>query len=363
MARIFTVTLAIIIALLGLIFIWPAKVDPAYWEEPVAPTLTGILEPRGRLGLAEEIGRGIISNSEDIAIDPDGNIYASQTNGSISKLTSDNGVWSAETMAQVSEYPALGLQWDNQGNLIVAASDGLYAVNIASGEVETLSTSVNGRAFGFADDLDIGPDGIIYFTDASWKWPNAVGEPSYQYDMAENRPYGSLLSFDPRSGETRSLVEDLYFANGVAMAADGRSVFFLETYRYRLSRYWIEGPQAGTMEIIDDNLPGIPDGLMGDGQGNLYIAMDTQRVPILRFLHQNPFLTRLITKLPESIWLRAGTPQGFILKMTEGGEYLDSYHDPDGRFGFIANVIPDQNGDLWIGSLDEDVIGRFSPPQ
>ena len=362
MARIFTITLALLIGLLGLLLIWPAKVDPAYWEEPVAPPMTGLLEPSGRLAEAEEIGRGLISNSEDIAIDPNGNIYASQTDGSISRLIQDNNSWTAETIAQVSDFPALGLQWNAEGHLIVAASDGLYSVDVVTGEVETLSTNVDGRAFGFADDLDIGPDGTIYFTDASWKWPNTIGEPSYQYDMAENRPYGSLLAFDPDTGETRSLVEELYFANGVAMAADGRSVFFLETYRYRLSRYWIEGPEAGSVEIIDDNLPGIPDGLMGDGEGNLYIAMDTQRVPILRFLHQNPFLTRLITKLPESVWLRAGTPQGFILKMTEGGEYLDSFHDPDGRFGFIANVVPDENGDLWIGSLDQDVIGRFSPP-
>ena len=159
------------------------------------------------------------------------------------------------------------------------------------------------------------------------------------------------------------LKEDLYFANGVAMASDGRSVFVLETYRYRLSRFWLDGPRAGEWEIVDDNLPGIPDGLLSDGEGRLYIAMDTQRVPLIHFLHANPFITRLITKLPRSVWARGGRPKGFILVMSEDGEYLDSYHDPDGRFGFIANVVPSEDGTLWIGSLTEDVIGRYSPPR
>ena len=120
---------------------------------------------------------------------------------------------------------------------------------------------------------------------------------------------------------------------------------------------------TGEVEIVDDNLPGIPDGLMGDGTGRLYIAMDTQRVPLLRILHENPVLTRMVTKLPDAVWMRAGTPAGFLLEMDEDGTYRDSFHDPDGRFGFIANVVPDEAGNLWIGSLTEGVVGRYERPE
>lgn len=363
MNRIIIAFLGSLIALIGLWVLWPAKVEPAYWDEPPAPELTGALEPRGRLGAATEIGRGQILNSEDIVLSDDGILYASQIDGSVVSLTPSADGWDVRTIAQISQHPALGLQWDANGALIVAASDGLYSLDTATGEVTTLVTEIDGRPLGFADDLDIGPDGTIYFTEASWKWINRRGSPSYQYDMAENRPYGLLLAYDPTTGQTRTLQDNLYFANGVAMAADGHSVFVLETYRFQLSRYWIDGPRAGEWEIVDDNLPGIPDGLMGDGNGRLFIGMDTQRVPLLRLLHRNPFLTQMLTKLPESIWLQAGTPQGFVLVMSEDGEYLDSYHDPDGRFGFITNVIEGPDGDLWIGSLTEDVVARFTPPQ
>lgn len=349
-------------ALLLLWWIWPSTVDPAYWDDPEPPALTGVLEPRGRLISADIVGAGLMDRSEDIALAPDGSVFVSEHHGGLVRLWEEDGIWQGENFVHVTDAPALGLQWDAHGRLIVAASNGLYAVDIETRTVETLVTQLAGRPLGFADDLDIGPDGRIYFSEASWKWVNTIDRLSYPYDMAENRPYGLLAAFDPQTGETEVLADSLYFANGVAMAADGRSVFVLETYRYRLSRYWLEGPRAGELEIVDDNLPGIPDGVMGDGEGRLYIAMDTQRVPLMAFLHRNPFVTRMLTKLPEWVWLRAGTPKGFILVMTEDGEYLDSYHDPDGRFGFIANVVPAENGDLWIGSLDRPWAGRFTPP-
>ena len=362
MARLFFVTLAAIAALLIVWLLWPSRVDPAYWDEPEPPTLTGVLEQRGRLGDAELIGAGQIAFSEDVAPAPDGSVYTGQPDGSVMRLARDGEAWRAEIIAQLTDKPVLGLRFGPDGRLYAAASDGLYAINVETGNSEVLTQEAAGRPLAFADDLDIGPDGTVYFSEASWKWANpGHGEMSYHLDMAENRPYGLLLAWRPDTGETEVLQDGLYFANGVAMAADGRSVFVIETYRYRLSRYWLEGERAGEFETVADNLPGIPDGVSSDGEGRLYIAMDTVRVPIMRLLHRNPFLTRMITKLPEWVWLRAGTPQGFVLVMDEEGNYLDSYHDPDGRFGFIANAQPYQ-GDIWIGSLTEGVIGRFSPP-
>lgn len=358
------IILGVVLALALLWWLWPARVDPAYWDEPEPPALTGVLEPRGRLAGAELIRHPLLHTSEDVAIGPDGAVYSGQHDGTIVRLRRTDDGWDGETVAQVTDgYSVLGLQWDADGHLVAAAIDGLYRIDVDTGAVTLLSTGETEHPLAFADDLDIGPDGTIYFSEASWRWGAGTGTPQYAYDMAENRPYGLLYALDPETGEMTVLQDGLYFANGVAMSADGQAVYVLETYRYRLSRYWVGGPRAGEFEIVAENLPGIPDGLMGDGQGRLYIAMDTQRLPIMRFLHRNPFLTEMITKLPESVWLRAGTPQAFVLVVDEDGNYLDSYHDPDGRFGLLANVVPDANGDLWLGSLTEPVIGRFSPPE
>lgn len=361
-------TLAIILGIFGVLFLvwwaWPARVDPAHWDEPEPPPLTGVLEPRGRLAEAELISHPLLHTSEDVAIGPDGAVYSGQHDGSIVRLVREGEGWAGDTVAQVTDgFSVLGLQWDAQDRLIAAAIDGIYAVNVESGEVTRLSTGETEYPLAFADDLDIGPDGTIYFSEASYRWGAGQGTPQYAYDMAENRPYGLLYALDPATGEMEVLADGLYFANGVAMSADHRAVYVLETYRYRLSRYWLEGPQAGELEIVAEDLPGIPDGLMGDGQGRLYIAMDTQRVPIMRFLHRNPFWTRMITKLPEWVWLRPGETKAFVLVVDEEGNYLDSFHDPDSRFGMLANVVPDDEGSLWLGSLTQPVIGRYELPE
>ncbi|MHA6288868.1 SMP-30/gluconolactonase/LRE family protein [Maricaulis sp. CAU 1757] len=351
-----------VVALMAVWLIWPSKVDPAVWLEPDPPALTGPLEPRGRLATAELIAPDGLLNSEDLALGPDGSVFASQIDGTLAELRRVDGNWQIVQSYPIAQAPALGLQWHPDGRLIVAASDGVYALDTASGAVASLTRTAAGRPLGFADDLDIADDGTIYFTEASWKWANRLDQPSYHYDMAENRPYGALVALDPRTGETRILADDLYFANGVAMASDQRSVFFIETYRYRLSRYWLAGPRAGEVDIVADNLPGIPDGVTADGNGRLLIAMDTQRVPLMRLLHEQPFLTRMLTKLPDWVWLRGGRPKGFVLVVDESGTFIDSYHDPDGRFGYIANVVPGENGEMWIGSLTAPVIGRFEAP-
>lgn len=348
-------------ALFGLWHVWPSPFDPEFWDEPEPPAMTGVLEPRGRLAAAEILAEGLVHSSEGIALAPDGAVYASQPDGSLVRVRLAGGEARVETVAQVTAAPGLGLQWLADGRLGAAFSDGLYAVDVRTGAVELLANAHDGLRFGFANDLDVAADGTIYFTDSSWRWPNEVPAQSFIFDMVENRAYGRLLAHDPHSGETRQLLDGLYYPNGVALAADGRSLFFVETFRYRLNRYWLSGPRAGELERVAENLPGIPDGLRADGAGNLYIGMDTQRVPLLRFLHRNPYWARMITKLPRAIWLRAGPPRGLILKLTEDGEYLDSWHDPDGRFGYIANVVPADDGTLWIGSLTNPVIGRFRP--
>ena len=360
--------LAIFIGALAVLFAiwwaWPATVNPAFWDEPEPPALTGVLEPRGRLADAEQIRHPLVHSAEDVAIGPDGAVYTGQHDGSLVRLRRSGDGWEAETVAMVNAgYSVLGLQWDHDGHLVAAAIDGIYRVDVGTGDVTRLSTGETGYPLAFADDLDIGPDGTIYFSEASYRWGAGAGAPQYAYDMAENRPYGLLYALDPDTGEMEVLADGLYFANGVAMSADNRAVYVLETYRYRLSRYWLEGPRAGELDVVAENLPGIPDGLMGDGQGRLYIAMDTQRVPIMRFLHRNPFWTRMITKLPEWVWLRPGATRAFVLVVDEEGNYLDSYHDPDERFGMLANVVPDGEGNLWLGSLTQPVIGRYAPPE
>lgn len=93
------------------------------------------------------------------------------------------------------------------------------------GVIELLSDEAEGLKFKLTDAVDIGPDGTLYFTDASYKY---TVEHAF-FDLIEGKPHARLLSYDPSTKQTKVLVKDLYFANGVAVSADKTFVIFCET--------------------------------------------------------------------------------------------------------------------------------------
>ena len=93
-----------------------------------------------------------------------------------------------------------------------------------------LTDSGGGRRLNFTDALDIAPDGIIWFSDASERWDVSTGG---LLDFWESRPTGRLLRYDPASGTTTVALDSVDFANAGASrtaaaqsgaAAEGRVI-------------------------------------------------------------------------------------------------------------------------------------------
>ncbi len=57
--------------------------------------------------------------------------------------------------------------------------------------------------------------------------------------------------------------------------ADGSAVVFAETMGRRLSKYWLTGPQAGTVTPFAVHLPGMPDNISTGSDGRIWVAMVT----------------------------------------------------------------------------------------
>lgn len=93
------------------------------------------------------------------------------------------------------------------------------------GKVRLLTDQAEGVKFRLTDSVDVAKDGMVYFTDASYKY--SLSE--FILDFFEGKPHGRLLSYNPRTKRTTVLVRDLYFANGVAVSPDQNSVVFCET--------------------------------------------------------------------------------------------------------------------------------------
>ena len=193
--------------------------------------------------ILEQIAVGDVNGPEAIAFDGNGLMYTANEDGRIIVLNRDGS--NPQDYAQTGGRP-LGLKFDLQGNLIVAdAFQGLLSID-TTGQITVLSTSFAGVPFMLTDDLDIGSDGTIYFSDASSV--NNLGNHTNDW----GQPNGRLLSYNPNTGITLLLLDSLYFANGVALSNDESYLLVNETAMGLTRRYWLSGPNYGQTEVFSN---------------------------------------------------------------------------------------------------------------
>jgi sugar lactone lactonase YvrE len=328
----------------------PSPIAPLAWKPQTAPRVTGVLEPNDTLMKAELLAQGQIHGPEDTAVDAQGRVYAGLHDGRVVRIGIDG---KPETFAATGGRP-LGMDFDAQGDLILAdAYKGLLRID-PQGHIKVLATEAEGVPFVFTDDLDIASDGRIYFTDASSKFQ----QPDYLLDLLEGRPYGRLMRFDPASGKTEVLLDGLYFANGVALSQNEDFVLVNETYRYRIQRYWLKGDKAGTHDLFADNLPGMPDNLQGDRAGTFWVALPTPRKSDADFLQNQPWIKAQLAKLPRALWPKP-TSYGLAIALNEQGEIVQSLHDTSGTHLRMVTSVKPVGDYLYLGSLDNDRIGKL----
>jgi sugar lactone lactonase YvrE len=333
--------------------VFPAPIDPEAYSPDKAPELTGVLSSNISLIDAELLALGKIHGPEEVAMDVKGRTYAGTQDGKIIRLL-PNGM--VETFAVTQGRP-LGIQFDINNNLIVCdAYKGPLSID-PEGKITELTTSAADIPFKLTDALDISSVGTIYFTDASHKYD----QKSYLYDLLESRPYGRFLAYDPSTGQTKVLLKDLYFANGVALSQQEDFVLINETYRYRIIRYWLKGPQAGSHEIFIDNLPGFPDNISSNRKGTFWLALFTVRNKVMDTLHPIPFFKAQLSKLPKIFWPKP-KPYGLVLALDETGRITQSLHETTGEHLKEITSAREYDGYLYLGSLTNDRIGKYKLP-
>jgi len=330
---------------------WPVPITPASWTPPDAPILAGQIQQNSRLTTTQRLSLGTGFGPEDVALDAQGRIYGGFEDGRIIQLKADGS--QPRVFADTHGRP-LGLSFDQTGNLIVAdAIKGLLSVN-PNGEVTALSTGADGIPFACTNDLDVAADGTIYFTDASSKFPLT----KFTLDLLEHQPNGRLLAFDPKTKSTRTILKDLYFANGVAVSPDQSFLLVVDTGMYRVRRVWLNGPKQGQSETFIDNLPGFPDGISSNGKDKFWLALVTPRDSVFDRLLPNPFLRKVVSRLPAFLQ-PAPKRYSFVLGLDLNGRVIDNLQDGSPScYAEIANVV-EHDGALYFGSIGESTLGRF----
>ena len=339
-----------IVLVVAYLMAWPVPINPSAWTPPAAPDLAGPYAQNSELAKIQRLPVSSFA-PEDVAFDNQDRIYCGTDDGIIYRLQPDGT--NPEVFIQTKGRP-LGLIFDHEGNLIVAdAAIGLMSIS-PDQKATVLSTEAGGVPFKCTNDLDVAADGTIYFTDASSKFPLT----QLKADLLEHQPNGRFLAYDPTTKQTRVLMNDLYFANGVAVSPDQSFVLVNDTGAYRIWRYWLRGPKAGQSDIFIDNLPGFPDGISSNGRDTFWVALVNRRDPALDWMHPHPFLKKMVLRMPN--FLQPNIKRyGFALGLDATGKVIHNLQDPSPTcFTQIANVV-EHKGKLYFGSIGEKAIGQM----
>jgi hypothetical protein len=188
-----------LVLVVGYLAAWPTPIAPAAWEASSAPALEGPYAPNDRLAKVEWLGRGSVRGPEAVAVDAGGRVHTGTLDGRIVRFDPTTGAF--ETIASTGGRP-LGLAFDRAGNLLICdAGRGLLSL-APSGEISVLATEQGGVPFRLPDDVDVGSDGTVYFTDASSRF----GIEQIREDVLEHAGNGRLLAWRPATRKVELLL-------------------------------------------------------------------------------------------------------------------------------------------------------------
>lgn len=335
----------------------PVAIDPESWEAPRSPGYVGPHSRNDRLAGLELLAIGERQGPEDVVASDTGWIYTGTEDGSILRLAPGDG--SFRPWIHTGGRP-LGLALDSAGRLIVAdAVRGLLRVS-TSGHVRVLATEAEEVPFGFTNNVDVGPDGKIYFTDATAKFNVAeIGEPyaASLLDLMEHGGHGRLLEYDSSTGAVEVLARGLDFANGVAVAHDGASILVAETGSYRVVRVWRHGADRGRVETVIDNLPGFPDNLTRGLEGRYWVGLVAPRNALLDRLAPHPALRQVVQRLPALLRPQA-VAYGHLIAIDDAGKVEFDLQDPSGDYPQVT-AAAESGSHLYVASLTSRRLGRL----
>ncbi len=343
--------LSMMIVFVLYLFLWPVEIDPVDWNPPPTPPMEGDFAENRVLQKMELFDTPDASGPEDVAIDGEGRVYVGVEQGKILRYAPDGS--RAEVFVVTGGRP-LGLDFDKNGNLIVAdAAKGLLSVD-PQGNLSVLCTEVEGQPLGFTDDVDVDSMNVAWFSDASVKWDHH----HVMNEALESRPNGRLVKYDIGTGECASVLSDLFFANGIAVSPDDTYVLVNETMRYRTKRVYVRGPRAGVVETFIDNLPGFPDGISTGEDGIFWLAIYAPRNELLDQAGPKPWLRRVIDRIPAALQPKPRR-HPFVLGLDADGNVVHNFQDADG-IAFSKSTSAEQVGNyLYVGSLTEPKWGRL----
>jgi gluconolactonase len=160
-----------------------------------------------------------------------------------------------------------GNTFDAEGRLIDCASVLRAIIRITpDGKYTVLADRYQGMRFNSPNDVVIGPDDAIYFTDPTLDLPQG---------QKQETPFQGVYRLGAK-GEVQLLTKDLSQPNGLAFSPDGKKLYIDDTRQRNIRVYDFLGGALSNGRIFGDERGegrgGVPDGMKLDRDGNLFVV-------------------------------------------------------------------------------------------
>ncbi len=252
--------MSMFVALITLALAAPAQEHRTFALEPVSPAFWNLVDHNAKL---DTVATGF-GFTEGPMWDPAGFLYVSdETINKIFRVYPDG---------KKEEVIALGdpdgNTFDRQHRLIDCASvlRAIIAVT-PDGKYKILADHYEGKKLNSPNDVIVGPDGALYFTDPTLDL--VAGE-------KQEIPFQGVYRLDDK-GQLRLLTKDLTQPNGLAFSPDGKHFYIDDSEQRNIRVYDVSSDGTLTNGRIFGEEPGakhdgVPDGIKVDKNGNLFVS-------------------------------------------------------------------------------------------
>jgi len=218
----------------------------------------------------------------------------------------------------------------------------------------------NSRAFSLCNDLAISRDGQrIYMSEPVPLARAAMGSGAV-LEAIGLAPIGKLWLYDRQNRGVSLIVDNFTFVDGLVLSQEEKieqAIIFTETTKFRVLRTHLAGSKAGQTEILWDNLPGMPDGLDRDSDGNIWIGLIKKRSGIVGWIHANPWIKPFLVRLPQE-WLPVSGETGLLALSPDGNLPLYFLMHDGTRLSDISVISPNR-GKLYLPVFNQRSAGIF----
>jgi gluconolactonase len=198
----------------------------------------------------------------------------------VARISADGHV---ETVLEIRDPD--GATFDRDWRLIVCLSTLRKLIALSpEGQQTTLAETYDGKRLNSVNDVVLGPDGALYFTDPTIdlpkgdtpELPTAVYRLGLGLGLTQFYADGKVLSLQQDTG-LKQLATDVAQPNGLAFSPDGHTLYVTDTERREIRSFRVVGGPAGGLSDSrvfgkEEGTGGVPDGLKVDVAGNLFVT-------------------------------------------------------------------------------------------